>query len=96
MTLLTEHAIVASPVLLEGQAITLWIGQTVRMETLTAQVAAEEVFLIAESSTQVAHLLKNERWVSERNLDRIRVPACVSFVISCQVIHELLPLLVSW
>jgi len=36
VTLLTEHAVVAAPVVLELLTIALWIRQAVRVEALTA------------------------------------------------------------
>ena len=96
MTFLTEHAVVASPEVLELLNIALWVLQTVRMETFAAKVTAEEVMLVAKRSTEVAHLFEDQCWVIERNLDRVRVPACVSLIIELKIFHKLSPLLMSW
>ena len=51
MTLLTEHAVIASPILLKGKSIVLRIWQTEGVEALTAKVAAQKVFLVAKGAT---------------------------------------------
>ena len=47
---LAEHAVVAAPVVLELLSVRLWIGQTVRVERFSAQVATQEVFFVSESA----------------------------------------------
>ena len=74
MTLLTEHAIVAEPLILNLFLLVLelfGVGQAVRVERLSTQIATQEVLLIAEGATKVAHLLKNQGWVLEANFDRV-------------------------
>ena len=83
MTFLTEHAIVTAPRVLEGLSATLWIGKAVWMEAFTAEVAAEKVLLVAERATEITHLLKDECWILKAYLDRVRVPASVSFIVRC-------------
>ena len=48
VTLLTEHAVIASPVLLKGKSIALWVWKTEWVEAFTAKVAAEEVFFVTK------------------------------------------------
>jgi hypothetical protein len=50
VTFLTEYAVVAAPVVLVLHSVVLWCGKTVRVEALTAKVAAKEVLLISEGS----------------------------------------------
>lgn len=52
--------------------------------------------MVSECATQIAHLLEDQSWVVEGDLDWIGVPACVAFIIELQVFHELFPLLVGW
>ena len=83
MTLLTEHAVVTAPGVLEGLSAALWVREAIWVEAFTAEVAAEEVLLVAERSTEITHLLKDECWILKAYLDRVRVPACVSFIVRC-------------
>lgn len=48
VTLLTEHAIVAEPVLLDVLGGVFGLRQAVRMEGLSAKVTRQEVLLVAE------------------------------------------------
>ena len=96
MALLTEHAVVAAPVVLELGSTVLRVGQTVRVEALGAQVAGEEVIVVAEGAAEIAHLFEDQSWVFKADLYRVGVPARVSFVVRRQVFHQLLPLLVGW
>lgn len=66
--------------LLELRYRVLGTGKTVRMETLTTQVAAEEILLVAERSTQIAHLLKNQTWIIKTYAYWALVPAFVFVV----------------
>ena len=95
VALLAEHAVVAAPVVLELLAVALGEGQAVRVEALAAEVAAEEVFFVAKRSAQIAHFLEDQGRVSEADLDRIGVPASVALIVSLQILHQLLPLLVG-
>ena len=81
MTLLTEHAIVTAPGVLEGLSATLRVGKAVWVKALTAEVAAKEVLLVAERATEITHLLKHESWILKAYFDRVRVPAGVPFII---------------
>ena len=95
VALLAEHAVVTAPVVLELLAVTLWVRQAVRVEALAAEVAAEEVFLVAERAAQITHLLKHQGWVCEADFDRIGVPASVTLIVRLKILHQLLPLLVG-
>jgi len=77
---LAENAVVAQPVLLELRYRVLGTGKTVGMEALAAQVAAQEILLVAERSTQIAHLLKNQTWIIETYPHWALVPAFVFVV----------------
>lgn len=95
VTLLAKDAIVAAPIVLELLSITAWVWEAVRMERLRAKVATQEVLLVAKGSTEIAHLFEDKRRFLKGNLDRIRVPTGVSFIVGCQIQHQFGPLLVS-
>jgi hypothetical protein len=93
VTLLAEDTIVAPPVVLELLATVLGIGQAIGVETLTAQVAAQKVFLVAKSATKVAHLLEDKIWIVKGDLDRVGVPTHIPLIIHPQILHQPIPLL---
>jgi hypothetical protein len=89
VALLTEDAVVAPPDILQLVTVLLWIGQTIWMEALSAQITANEVLLVAKSATQVAHLLKDECWVIKRYLNRIRVPTGIHLIVHFEIFHQI-------
>ena len=66
--------------ILELRYRVLRTGKTVGMEALATQVAAEEILLVAERSTQIAHLLKNQTWIIKTYAHWALVPAFVFVV----------------
>ena len=99
MALFAEHAVVAEPLVLNLFLLVLelfGVGQAVRVERLSTQIATQEILLISERATQVAHLLKNKRWVLKAHFDGVRVPAVVALIVCSEILHQFLPLLVRW
>ena len=90
MAFFAEHTVVAEPLVLNLLLFVLellGVGQAVRVERLTAQIAAQEVLLVTEGATKVAHLLKNQGWVLKADLDGVRVPAIVALIVCSEILH---------